>query len=199
VKKDKFLVSCVRSLILFKSTTDHKKVCPQFKSPCPKGCGQLIANQHRKIHLQKECPELEVACIYHDMGCLFKGKKKKVDEHMSSCVYHTFQPFILQTQKTITDLYKEQQRQCEIIKDQQRELNELRQIIEQQELETKQLKSKQPSQPEPSPHSLLHSSSAPMESKYNGGFWNRLYRFMEPRESRPPIVHSPSHPSLHSF
>jgi len=196
------LVSCELCNVTyaFKNTSDHKKVCPQYKSPCPKGCGQLIANQNRKIHLQIECPELEVSCIYQDMGCLYKGKKKKVDEHTASCVYHTLKPFILQTQKTITDLLQEQQKQYELIKDQQKEMNELRQIIEQQELELKQLRiSKQPC-PESPPHSLLHSSSVPNDSKSSGGLWNRLYRFIDPgRDSKTlSIVHS-SHTSIHSF
>jgi len=60
----------------YKYSSEHKKLCPLYKTPCPKGCGELVANQHRKIHIQKECPELEVSCIYQDLGCLYKAKKK---------------------------------------------------------------------------------------------------------------------------
>jgi len=160
----------------FKSTIEHKKLCPLFKIPCPKGCGQLIANQNRKIHLQKDCPEIEVHCVYQDLGCFFKDRKRKVDEHINACIFNTLKPYILQTQKNITDLLKDQHKQLETIKVQQNEINELRQLIDQQDGEIKQLKSKQQILTE---HQISYHSSS------TGGLWNRLYRFIDPRDLRP--------------
>jgi len=117
-----------------------------------------------------------------------KGRKKKVDEHFNVCVYHTLKPFILQTQKTIADLFKDQQKQLETIKEQQKEILELRQLIDHQEQEIKQLKTKQSSEHVVMP--LQQSNSDIMDnSKYSsgglssGGLWNRLFRFIDPRDS----------------
>jgi hypothetical protein len=169
----------------FKNTTEHKMLCPQYQSPCPKGCGQLIANQNRKIHLKNDCPEIEVHCDYKDLGCLYKDKKRKVDEHFNACIYHTLKPFILQTQRTITDLVKDQQKQLETIKGQQKEINELRQILDQQEQEIKQLKTKQ--QTLSAEHQIsYHPPSIPVlpvdTKSFAGGIWKSIYRFIDPRD-----------------
>jgi len=175
----------------FKHTTEHKKLCPQYKSPCPKGCGQLIANQNRKIHLQKECPEIEVHCVHQDLGCTFKDKKRKVDEHISACIFHTLKPFILQTQKTISDLLKDQQKQLETIKEQQKEINELKQVVDQQEQEIKHLKTKQQNLTAEHQTITYHLPAIPITvqvdntKSFAGGLWNRLYRFIDPRDFKP--------------
>jgi len=175
----------------FKNTSEHKKLCPQYKSPCPKGCGQLIENQNRKIHLQKECPELEVYCFYQDFGCLFKDKKRQVDEHINACIFHTLKPFILQTQKTISELVKDQQKQSEIIKEQQKEISELRLLLDQQEQEIKFLKTKQQTV-SPEQHQITHhppsltvSGQLDNTKSFAGGLWNRLYRFIDPKDFKP--------------
>jgi len=181
----------------FKNTAEHQKKCPKFQSYCPKGCGQLIANQYRKIHIQNDCPEIESPCVYSDMGCSFKAKKREVDEHLKTCIYHALKPFILQTQITLSDLLKNQQQQLETITNQQKEINYLKQLLYQQEQELNRLKAKSI---ESSPQTVSNPVPIAIDSPsryFTGGLWNRLYRIIDPRDAKPesPLVRG----SIHSL
>lgn len=62
---------------------DHLKECEKYPINCEK-CDKLMIRKEMTSHLEKECPEVEVDCLYNKVGCLEKIMRKELQSHMSS-------------------------------------------------------------------------------------------------------------------
>jgi len=80
---------------------------------------------------------------------------------------------------------KEQQRQAEIISEQQKEIHHLKQSLEQQEQEIKVLRSRQSAEQQSNYQTPTSVTISCTDRSLTGGIWNRLYRFIDPRDSKP--------------
>ena len=55
--------------------------------PCPNKCPatKVITRGEMKQHLEV-CPYQDVACVYSDLGCQKKVKRKDLEQHLSSTI-----------------------------------------------------------------------------------------------------------------
>jgi len=70
-----------------KNLEKHTSSCPKVPMPCPNKCPDTkgITRGEMKQHLEV-CPDQDVACVYFELGCQKKVKRKNLDEHMSSTI-----------------------------------------------------------------------------------------------------------------
>jgi len=72
--------------IPFKELSGHKEVCPKEKIYCPLNCGTLIERQDINLH-EKKCINYFIDCPYSFLGCnhklVKKDKKELLNKYMS--------------------------------------------------------------------------------------------------------------------
>ena len=70
----------------FKDLSDHKEICPKEKIYCPLNCGTLIERQDINLH-KKKCINSIIDCPYSFLGCnhklIKKDKNKLLNKYMS--------------------------------------------------------------------------------------------------------------------
>lgn len=63
---------------------NHLQICGKFPIPCPNGCKKKeIIRENLAEHLENKCVRQELDCPFSEYGCDFKGKKKRVREHLN--------------------------------------------------------------------------------------------------------------------
>jgi len=66
----------------FASITLHQTMCPKKKIPCPiEGCSEAIEKQEQDKHIATECKHVITTCIYKNLGCDVKLKRKDMAAH----------------------------------------------------------------------------------------------------------------------
>ncbi|KAF5402634.1 TNF receptor-associated factor 4 [Paragonimus heterotremus] len=62
----------------------HIAVCPKFPVSCPNGCKKHeIPRSQLTDHLTTECSKQELPCPFEPHGCQFRGRKKKIEAHVT--------------------------------------------------------------------------------------------------------------------
>jgi len=62
---------------------DHYDICPMFKLDCPNLCERKIERINMNNHLENECDNKIIDCIYSDVGCNAKFFKKHLPGHLA--------------------------------------------------------------------------------------------------------------------
>ncbi|TPP62459.1 TNF receptor-associated factor 3 [Fasciola gigantica] len=62
----------------------HIGVCPKFPVSCPNGCKvHEIPRSQLTQHLTTECTKQDLPCPFAAHGCVFRGRKKKIEPHLT--------------------------------------------------------------------------------------------------------------------
>jgi hypothetical protein len=58
-------------------------------------CGQReLKRGHFNNHIENECPKSDVKCLSSNINCLWIGKRDELENHLKTCIFYSFQPFI---------------------------------------------------------------------------------------------------------
>ncbi|XP_066934050.1 calponin homology domain-containing protein DDB_G0272472-like [Clytia hemisphaerica] len=82
---------------------EHLKTCDFVTIQCNLQCGEPVLRKNLKNHLDKDCPLIST-CEYSDFGCLFKGTRDQLYNHMSEAIN---QHFSLEMKHEIQNVKKE--------------------------------------------------------------------------------------------
>ncbi|XP_076344560.1 TNF receptor-associated factor 4-like isoform X7 [Tachypleus tridentatus] len=62
---------------------NHTAKCPKYPLSCPNRCEPTkIPREDMEVHLKDHCPSVTLHCAFRDMGCIFKGPRFSLDEHL---------------------------------------------------------------------------------------------------------------------
>ncbi len=53
--------------------------------PCPNKCDQLVGRCEVEAHLREECPNEIIPCLFHNLGCEVRVKRKYAQNHVQEC------------------------------------------------------------------------------------------------------------------
>ena len=68
-------------------TTDNLlKGCQYQEILCEVCQSHQCERQHMENHVSNDCPEREIECEYHSVGCVFKGPQLELGQHMSESI-----------------------------------------------------------------------------------------------------------------
>jgi hypothetical protein len=57
-------------------------------------CGQTDLKRGTfHIHIVNECPKSQVKCLSANIQCPWVGSRDKLEDHLKTCVFHSFEPF----------------------------------------------------------------------------------------------------------
>uniref|UniRef100_A0A7M5V8Y6 Uncharacterized protein n=1 Tax=Clytia hemisphaerica TaxID=252671 RepID=A0A7M5V8Y6_9CNID len=82
---------------------EHLKTCDFETIQCNLRCGEPVLRKNLQNHLDKDCPLIST-CEYSDFGCLFKGTRDQLYNHMSQAIN---QHFSLEMKHEIRNVKKE--------------------------------------------------------------------------------------------
>eukprot|EP00111_Clytia_hemisphaerica_P015471 TCONS_00045690-protein len=82
---------------------EHLKTCDFESIQCHLRCGEVVLRKNLINHLDKDCPLIST-CEYSDFGCLFKGTRDQLYNHMSQAIN---QHFSLEMKHEIKNVKKE--------------------------------------------------------------------------------------------
>ncbi|XP_066917356.1 TNF receptor-associated factor 4-like [Clytia hemisphaerica] len=82
---------------------EHLKTCDFETIQCNLRCGEAVLRKNLINHLDKDCPFIST-CEYSDFGCLFKGTRDQLYNHMSQAIN---QHFSLEVKHEIRNFKKE--------------------------------------------------------------------------------------------
>ena len=68
--------------------TTHYKSCDAFLLKCPNDCGQVGIEQKKMNSHLSECPEQDVKCEYHGVGCVAVVTRKDLETHNTELKEH---------------------------------------------------------------------------------------------------------------
>ena len=76
-------VSCehCRSMIAYKELNQHFKECPEFPLLCPNNCATSLKRKQIDSHIETDCPNTVVECLYERFGCKQVVKRCEMAEH----------------------------------------------------------------------------------------------------------------------
>ncbi|XP_076344553.1 TNF receptor-associated factor 4-like isoform X1 [Tachypleus tridentatus] len=81
----KKLVTCryCEKEFLYDTLQNHTAKCPKYPLSCPNRCEPTkIPREDMEVHLKDHCPSVTLHCAFRDMGCIFKGPRFSLDEHL---------------------------------------------------------------------------------------------------------------------
>ncbi|XP_076362928.1 TNF receptor-associated factor 4-like isoform X2 [Tachypleus tridentatus] len=81
----KRLVACryCQKEFVYDTLQNHTAKCPRYPLPCPNCCEQSkIPSEDMESHLKEECHSVILHCMFRDMGCMFKGLRSALEQHM---------------------------------------------------------------------------------------------------------------------
>lgn len=68
---------------VYETMQAHHAKCPRYPVACPNRCDPVkIPREDVEIHLKDQCPSIVMSCAFKEMGCLFKGPRFALDNHM---------------------------------------------------------------------------------------------------------------------
>ena len=71
---------------VYKDVKSHMKHCKRLPLECINKCGMKdIPRDEMALHIS-ECPLSILPCTYKDIGCVFKGRKNELEEHLKAAV-----------------------------------------------------------------------------------------------------------------
>ena len=60
----------------------------ELRVRCPnKGCNFVGQKQHLHHHVQNECEEVLIPCVYAQYGCPYTGKRREQESHTGQCIF----------------------------------------------------------------------------------------------------------------
>lgn len=62
----------------------HQTQCPQFKLKCPQNCGEFVRRQDLKFHIEKDCNNTKIICVFEYLGCKQMMLKKELNYHLQN-------------------------------------------------------------------------------------------------------------------
>ena len=76
-------VSCehCQSMIVYKELNQHFKECPEFPLLCPNNCATSLKRKQIDSHIETDCPNTVVECLYERFGCKQVVKRCEMAEH----------------------------------------------------------------------------------------------------------------------
>lgn len=73
-----------RAPVSERSAVRHKQTCFKMKRSCTAGCGALVSIADMKLHLEKVCPKVEIACEFQDVGCVVRYPRADMERHYAA-------------------------------------------------------------------------------------------------------------------
>lgn len=71
--------------VVYNHMSLHLQTCASFPVSCPANCGAInLTKEKLAVHINTECPLLEVPCKFVEAGCVFKAQRYKMKEHLSN-------------------------------------------------------------------------------------------------------------------
>ena len=119
-------------------TTSHPKQCAKFPLCCPNKCSQQTYPRNQLgIHLAS-CPEQEVDCTFSEMGCKEKIKRRVLQWHLDTNLFH-HQLIMCQAFKEMKKDNQEAEEQIKLLKKGKQEVEEKLELLkkDKKELEAK--------------------------------------------------------------
>lgn len=74
---------------------------------CNDGCGQKMTRFETRAH-ENNCPEVVINCFGSTVGCLYRCKRKDMNDHNLDCTYAKLAPMIMALEKRLQKVEREQ-------------------------------------------------------------------------------------------
>ncbi|KAN0023612.1 hypothetical protein ACTFIV_007999 [Dictyostelium citrinum] len=75
---------------ILKNHLNHIEECPKVTIECSQGCSTKIKRDEMKIHVDNDCGNTTIHCIYEEQGCLIQMKRSELHYHLENVNHQKF-------------------------------------------------------------------------------------------------------------